>query len=263
MLSGISTRSKERVPELVAKCLTYFPGVDRTDSSWEGLAAAQQCLPNDDVRDQFGAEYRVLHRVWNIISPDSFLQPYKFDYKWLSVVYESVRPSNDIGHLIWSTLGPKTIELIQENVTAIGVTGDVDVLEADADIIEKFINDKEKAKKDAKKLEINLAAIIRGRLDYPVFVSLGERLEKLRKQHEQGLLGSVEFLKHLLDLARDTAAAVKKANAETPPVSSEDKGKAALTELFKSVKNANTPVIIERIVTEIDDIVKVVRFPGW
>ena len=254
---------KNKVPELVAKCLTYFPGVDRTDSSWEGLAAAQQCLPNDDARDHFGADYRVLHRVWNVISPDSFLQQYKFDYKWLSVVYESVRPSNDIGHLIWSTLGPKTIELIQENVTAIGVSGDVDVLEADAEIIESFINNKEKAQKEAKKLEINLAAIIRGRLDDPVFVSLGERLEKLRQQHEQGLLGSVEFLKHLLDLARDTAAAVKKANSENVPVSSEEKGKAALTELFKSVKNANTPVIIERIVTEIDDIVKVVRFPGW
>lgn len=254
---------KNKVPELVKKCLMYFPGIDRTDNSWEGLAAAQQCLPNDEVRDHFGADFRVLHRVWNVISPDPFLQPYKYDYKWLSVVYESVRPTNEIGHLIWSTLGPKTIELIQENVTAIGVNGDVDVLEADAAIIEEFINDKDKAKKNAKKLEINLAAIIRGHTDDPVFISLGERLELLRKQHEQGLLGSVEFLKHLLDLARDTAAAVKKANEEMPPASSEDKGKAALTELFKNVKNANTPVIIERIVTEIDDIVRVVRFPGW
>lgn len=254
---------KDKVPELIAKCLMYFPGVDRTDSSWEGLAAAQQCLPNDDVRDQFGADYRVLHRVWNIISPDPILSAFKFDYKWLSVVYESVRPSNDIGHLIWSTLGPKTIELIQENVTAIGVTGDVDVLEADADIIEKFINDKKTAGKNAKKLEINLAAIIKGHIDDPIFVSLGERLEKLRQQHEQGLIGSVEFLKHLLDLARDTAAAVKKAQAQVVVVAPEEKGKAALTELFKSVKNANTPVIVERIVTEIDDIVKIVRFPGW
>lgn len=254
---------KQKVPELVADCLIYFPGVDRTDNSWEGLAAAQQCLPNDEIRDQFGAKYRVLHKIWNIVSPDIFLQPYKFDYKWLSVVYESVRPPNDIGHLIWSALGPKTIELIQENVDAIGVTGDMDILEADADLIEKFINETEKAKKDAKKLEINLAAIIRGRLDNPVFVSLGERLERLRIQHERGLLGSIEFLKHLLDLARDTAAAVKKANEEKPPMSSEDKGKAALTELFKSVKNANTPIIIERIVTEIDDIVRSIRFPGW
>ena len=254
---------KKQVPGLVANCLAYFPGVDRTDSTWEGLAAAQECLPDDDTRDHFGAEYRVLHRVWNIISPDPCLQPYKFDYKWLSVVYESVRPSNDIGHLIWSTLGPKTIELIQENVTAIGVTGDVDVLEADAEIIEKFINDKEKSKKAAKKLEINLAAIIRGHIEDPVFISLGERLEKLRRQHEQGLLSSVVFLKHLLDLARDTAAAVKKANQTIVELSTEEKGKAALTELFKSVRNQNTPVIVERIVGEIDDIVKIVRFPGW
>ena len=254
---------KEKVPELIDKCLKYFPGVDRTDSSWEGLAAAQQCLPNDEIRDKFGADYRVLHRIWNIVSPDNCLTPHKFDYKWLSVVYESVRPSDDTGHLIWSTLGPKTMELVHENITAIGINGDVDVLEADADLIEQFINDKEKSAKAAKKIEINLDAIIKGRIDDPVFVSLGERLEQLRKLHEQGLLNGVEFLKKLLDLAKDTAAAVRKAQSETPVLSQEEKGKAALTELFKNVKNRSTPIIVERIVNEIDEIVKIVRFPGW
>ena len=42
-----------------------------------------------------------------------------------------------------------------------------------------------------------------------------------------------------------------------------DKGKAALTELFNGVKNQNTPVIVERIVMDIDGIVKIVRFDGW
>ena len=42
-----------------------------------------------------------------------------------------------------------------------------------------------------------------------------------------------------------------------------DKGKAALTELFNSVKNSNTPVIVDRIVNDIDDIVRIVRFDGW
>ena len=84
----------------------------------------------------------------------------------------------------------------------------------------------------------------------------------MRLQHEQGLIGSAKFLKHLLNLARDTAAAVKKASAQFAVASLEKKGKAALTELFKSVKNANTPVIAERIVIEIDDIVKIVRFLG-
>lgn len=254
---------KSKIPELVSKCLAYFPGVDRTDSTWEGLAAAQQCLPNDDVRDKFGADYRVLHKIWNIVSPDPCLQAYKFDYKWLSTVYESVRPSDDTGHLIWSALGPKTMELVRDNITAIGVKENLAVIEADADVIEQFINDKDKSKKAAKKIEISIAAIIRGHLDNPEFISLGERLEKLRKQHEQGLLYGAAFLKALLDLAKDTAAAVKKAQAEAPELPKEEKGKAALTELFNSVKNKSTPIIVERMVNEIDEIVKIVRFPGW
>ena len=71
------------------------------------------------------------------------------------------------------------------------------------------------------------------------------------------------FLKALLDLAKDTAAAVKKAQSEAPEPPTEDKGKAALTELFNSVKNRSTPIIVERMVNEIDEIVKIVRFPGW
>jgi len=254
---------KGMIPELIDKCLKYFPGVDRTNTSWEGLAAAQQCLPNDEMRDKFGADYRVLHRIWNIVSPDPCLQGHKLNYKWLSLVYESVRPSDDTGHLIWNALGPKTMDLVQENITAIGINGDVDVIEADAEVIEQFINDKEKSRKLAKKLEISIDAIIKGHITDPVFISLGERLELLRKQHEQGILNGVEFLKNLLDLAKDTAAAVKKAQSETPVVSQEEKGRAALTELFNNAKNKSTPIIVERIVAEIDEIVKIVRFPGW
>ena len=45
--------------------------------------------------------------------------------------------------------------------------------------------------------------------------------------------------------------------------SDEDRGKAALTELFRQVKNDNTPVVVERVVGDIDEIVRHVRFPGW
>ena len=30
------------------KCLAFFPGVDRTVGGYEGLIAAQECLPNND-----------------------------------------------------------------------------------------------------------------------------------------------------------------------------------------------------------------------
>jgi type I restriction enzyme R subunit len=93
----------------------------------------------------------------------------------------------------------------------------------------------------------------------PKFIELSERLERLRERHEQGLLASIDFLKSLLDLARDVVAA----ELETPVEDRIDQGKAALTELFADVKNAETPIIVERVVEDIDEIVRKVRFDDW
>ena len=70
---------------------------------------------------------------------------------------------------------------------------------------------------------------------------------------------SVEFLKELLSLARDAVTAER---AE-PPIEREEKGKAALTELFQEAKTPETPIIVERVVNNIDEIVRYVRFDGW
>ena len=42
-----------------------------------------------------------------------------------------------------------------------------------------------------------------------------------------------------------------------------DRGKAALTELFDEARNGETPVMVRRIVDDIDEIVRAVRFDGW
>ena len=108
---------KKQLPALLKKCLSYFMGIDRTVEGWEGLMAAQECLPTNKEKDAFAADYRVLNRAWDALSPDSFLNPYKVDYQWLSRVYESVKPTDGRGGLIWGSLGAKTIELVHQNVT--------------------------------------------------------------------------------------------------------------------------------------------------
>ena len=252
---------KGKVPEIVEACIAFFPGVDRTRDDWEGLVAAQDCLPDDTAKDAFGAHYRALNRVWNALSPDACLNPYKAEYKWLSKVYDSIRPTDERGKLIWAALGPKTLQLVHENMSVIGVDEEEDILAMDAKIIEKFISGEALPDKKRRKVEIDLAAIILEHRDDPRFVALGERMEKLREEHEAGLLTSIQFLKALLALAKDAAQMIK----QTPVVADDPtvRGKAALTELFQSVRNENTPVIVERIVNDIDGIVKIVRFPGW
>lgn len=250
---------KKQFPALLKKCLSYFMGVDRTQEGWEGLMAAQECLPNNKIKDAFAADYRVLNRAYDVLSPDQFLSPYKFDYQWLSRVYESVKPTNGRGGLIWTALGAKTIELVHQNVSVGEANEDEEILALDADLIDDFLTDRQDAKKKAKKIEINLVAKILKHANEPRFKKLGEKLEELREKHEQGLITSIEFLKLLLDLAKEAV----QAEQEVVPVQEVDKGVAALTELFNGVRNQSTPVIVERIVKDIDDIVKIVRFDGW
>jgi type I restriction enzyme R subunit len=33
--------------------------------------------------------------------------------------------------------------------------------------------------------------------------------------------------------------------------------------LFNEIKTAETPIMVERVVADIDEIVRLVRFPGW
>lgn len=250
---------KKQLPTLMKKCLGYFMGVDRTVEGWEGLMAAQECLPTNKEKDAFAAAYRVLNRAWDALSPDIFLNAYKADYQWLSRVYESVKPTDGRGGLIWASLGAKTIELVHQNVTVGETDEDMDILAMDADLIDDFLEKQKDLKKATKKVEISLVAKILNHAQDPKFIRLGEKLEALREKHEQGLVTSIEFLKLLLELAKEAARAEK----DVVPEQEIDKGIAALTELFNGVRNKNTPVIVERIVADIDSIVKIVRFDGW
>ena len=238
------------------KCLAWFPGVDRTIAGWEGLLAAQQCLPDNTTRDGFALDFTQLAIIWEALSPDPVLTPLEDDYRWLAAVYESMKPPSGNGKLLWHALGSKTIDLIHRNVTVQAVRDDLDTLVMDADVMDELMRDPERK---VIEIEIQISGRLRRHERDPKFVALSERLEALRLKHEQGLLASIDFLKSLLELAKDVVEAEK----ELPPEEAEDEGKAALTQLFGEVKNPETPVIVERVVAEIDEIVRQVRFPGW
>lgn len=248
---------KDKLPEAMQKCLAFFTGCDRSVEGYEGLIAAQQCLPNNTVRDNFASEYSVLNKIWEALSPDTVLGPFEKDYKWLSQVYQSVQPSSGHGKLIWHSLGAKTIELIHQNVHVDAVRDDLDTLVLDADLLDAVLSNPDPKK--AKEIEIKLNRRLRGHSGNPKFKKLSERLEALKDRFESGQVNSVEFLKQLLEIAKETLQAEK----EVPPEEDEDRGKAALSELFNEVKTNETPIIVERVVADIDEIVRLVRFPGW
>ena len=257
VVSGINELAKQ-LPGALQKCLAYFQGCDRSLTGYEGLMQAQECLPNNQVRDGFAADYSYLSKLWEALSPDAVLNPFETDYRWLSQVYISVQPTSGMGRLIWHSLGAKTIQLIHQNVQVEAIRDDLDDIILDSELVE-LILDSPDPKKKAKEIEIKVVQRLRKHSGNPRFKALSERLEALKERHEQGQIHSVAFLKELLDLARELLETEK----QTPPEEEEDRGKAALTELFQEVSNEQTPKLVERIVNDIDEIVRLVRFDGW
>lgn len=249
---------KAQFPTAIALALDYFPGVDRTVSGYEGLMAAQTILGTDEKKkDDFGLAFSVVTQLWDALSPDPMLTEYESDYRWLVDVYESMRPADTTGKLIWRALGSKTLDLINENIR-VELPDSDETIKLDADTLEDLLS-KGGSTDDPKKIVKEITARIARHLNEPQFVELSKRLNALRERYTEAQQSSLEFLRELLQLAKDTVAAEKKLN-EIPR---EEKGKAALTELFEAVKTEDTPVIVERVVDRIDEVVRAIRFKGW
>ena len=154
-------------------------------------------------------------------------------------------------------MGAQTTKLIYENIHVSAIHDDMEEIILDADVIENIFNNPNP--KQIKKLEKELIKRFQKHSNNPNFKELSQRLEELRDKAEKGLISSIEFVKELCKLARETVQSEK----EVLTVPEQKTAKTALTELFTEMKNDQTPAVVERIVNDIDEIVKVVRFPGW
>jgi type I restriction enzyme R subunit len=137
------------------------------------------------------------------------------------------------------------------------IRDDLDKIVLDEEMIESILS-RDNPKK-AKEIEIKIIKRLSKHKGNPKFIELGERLEEIREKYELGFLTSLDFLNKLLNLARDLVEAER----EVEPEDERKKAKAALTDLFQQVKNEKTPIMVERVVNDIDEVVRIVRFDGW
>jgi len=252
IISNIS-ELRDQLKSAIEDALKHFEGVDRSIQGFEGLELAQQKIKTDEKKDAFAKDYKFLSNIWESLSPDKILDIYNDDYKWLTNIYDSVRPSTDnTGKLLWFTFGAQTTSLIHENIHA----GNIHKLEEfvlDGNVIEDIIKDADPKK--IKEVEKILISRFKNHKNDPKFKNLSERLIDIQNRLEEGLITSIDFVKELCKLAKETLQLEKELKEKTP--------QAALTELFIELKSDQTPAVVERIVNDIDAIVKIVRFPNW
>lgn len=239
-----------------------------------------------DARDR--AKGRVRSRVpqspglFELLWPDEDLKPIRDDYRWLAKVYQSIQPAVTPDALLWHRLGAKTLALIDEHIVRVDVRGAgverVTMDEETLDALRKLgVGEPVEAETPptADEMLDSIEKRIEKRLkdsDDPTYSSLADRLDKLRQTQIESAADSIEFLKHVLEIARDLVAAdrdLQNGDEIDEPTEEEqisllpDERLGALTQILDEFKPDVTPEIIERVVKEIDAVVLASRFTRW
>ena len=262
--------------------LLRFDGLDRADNSFEALQAAIQRLSDTDARDGFAKDFTTVATLWEFLDPHEVLDERRADYRWLAQVYEAIKPTGPNNALLWHRLGPKTLQLVHGHMNDVKVTGtgleevvvDPDAIEAMRQLVEQGELDLD-IKRDLLEEPVTVdevMTVIDRRIKrllaehpHPVYQSLAEQLDRLRRQAIVRAEDSIEFLKKALEVARKAVMA-ERLDAEGQLDESAhllDPNIGALTQIVEQYKPDNTPVIVTDVVRDIDTIARQVTYSGW
>ncbi len=269
--------------------LDRFEGIDRSSSSFAALMVAQERLASEAERDQFAREFLTCQALYEFLEPDTAFTPaQRADYRWAAKVYQSVQPALPPDALLWQRLGAKTHALIAQHIGEIEVgKGGPRSIVLDDESIEQLkllgLDNGPGKSVEEPPTAADVLDTIRKRIEARLahnpsnarYRSLAERLESLRQTYIDTAEESIEFLKKLLEIAREVVQADREQVAEegAAAVAATAKPAAesllpeqrvgALTQIFQEYKPDATPEIVERVVKEIDAVVMAVRFSGW
>ena len=149
------------------------------------------------------------------------------------------------------------MEIIHRNIDTSDIGSSLEDLVVDADVINSVLGDVKKAEKKALEVEKMLKLRLGEHKGNPNFKQFADKLDELRERMEQNLITSIDFLRELLATAKEILQEEERLDK---PEDKRAQAKAALTELFESVRTEDTPIIVERVVNDIDEnVVAIVR----
>jgi type I restriction enzyme R subunit len=262
--------------------LERFAGIDRTDHSFIALQDAIQRLADSDAKDSFASDFTGVTTLWEFLDPHEVLDAHRADYKWLAQVYEAIKPTGASNALLWHRLGPKTLALVHGNITNVQVTGtgleevvvDPDAIEAMRSLVEQgeldldtdrdLLNDPVTVEEVITVIDRRIQRLLADH-PHPVYQSLADQLDRLRRQAITRAEDSIEFLKKALEVAR-AAVIAERLDAEGRLDEAErllDPNIGALTQIVEQYKPSGTPIIVTDVVRDIDTIAKQVTYSGW
>ncbi|MFN8620616.1 MAG: HsdR family type I site-specific deoxyribonuclease [Chloroflexota bacterium] len=263
--------------ELVHAAMAPFAAIGRAAPAYEQLMEAQEVLAGVDARAAFAERFLRCEALFETLWPDTRLRSVEDDYRWLARIYQSITPTVDANALLWHRLGHKTRDLIGQYISGVEVTEtEAEAIAIDAGTFEALRQldlfppagqepvEPPTVDEVLDTVEKRLRRKLTGPTTHAVWRALSERLEELRQARVAGAKDSVAFLKRLLDIARQVVEAERaEADGTLDSFQVLDPDRGALTQILEEYAPPGVPVIVSKVVEDIDALVRPIRGSRW
>lgn len=163
-----------------------------------------------EIREAFFAFFKQLQNLYNILSPDAFLQPFIEDYQALAVLYGLIRNVYSDRTYVDKELTAKTQQLLQTHTE-----GDLfELPDAVYELNETTLQEIDQSDASDTVKVLNLVKILRQKVkdeatSQPFLVSLGERAETTIAAYENRQSETQDTLAEFMKIASEYASAAR------------------------------------------------------
>ncbi len=197
-------RLKEQVPLELGRCMVPFHGI-KIDDTRDCLLACLRRLSDSQVALEFETNFKHLEALWEALSPDESLYPYRHEYAWLCAMYIAHRRRNRRDAITHDELAQKTRELIHQFTELLVTAEDVPVYKVDVDYLVK-VQSLPTAADRAAELEAALTAELVDGPDGFAYKQLGERLKQAVEAKQNDDEAALRFLREAEEIVYDVNA---------------------------------------------------------
>ena len=147
-------------------------------------------------RKEFFKEYKEIEMLYEIISPDAFMQPFMDDYATLSAIYDIVSKAYTNRVVVDRDFQRKTNQLVQETVGSYGVERVDGLIEINAETIELINNTADGKGTWVINLVKSIAKAAEESSD-PNLIAMAERAQAVQESFESRQINTAEALDEL------------------------------------------------------------------
>lgn len=190
-----ATLMRETAPQY----LTLTRGWD--DKAKERAAAH---FADKDARQQFFKFVRRLQSLYDILSPDAFLEPFMENYKALVKLYGTIRNAYSDSPYVDKELTAKTKELLRQNISISDLEMPGVIYELGAEQLAELRQSDTTDTVKVLNLSKALGNVVREKLaQSPFLLSIGERADKVIQAYENRQINTQSALEQLEQIAQE------------------------------------------------------------